>query len=158
MPIEGYFKSGLNVLPAPYVDSIIQFPRLGIGGPVDFLIDTGADHTSIHPSDAAKLGVDYRRFRGKQIVNFGGIGGQLGYYPESGVLVCRDTSGDFRLCDITIYICQKSTQQNIEGLPSLIGRDVLSLCTLRIDKSINLVQLEPFHVDALGVILPPPSP
>jgi hypothetical protein len=48
MPIEGYYKTGLMLLPAPYVQALVFLPRLNVSAAVELLIDTGADNTCLH--------------------------------------------------------------------------------------------------------------
>lgn len=154
MTIEGYFRTGWNILPAPHVQAFVQIPRLALQTSIDFLIDTGADHTSLHPGDITKLSIDYRRFKGRHQISADGIGGSLGYYPESAHLIFRDNSGGLRRWQVAVYICSRNANSVVQDLPSLLGRDFLSLCVFRMDKSNNLIQLDPLRVDSHGLILP----
>ena len=42
MAIEGYYKTGIQLLPAPNVQAVVGLERIGIEGAIDFLIDTGS--------------------------------------------------------------------------------------------------------------------
>lgn len=146
MAIEGYFRSGLDILPAPYVQAHIYFPRLGVGGEVDFLIDTGADRTALHPWDAGYLGIDYRRLRRSGLNYANGIGGTLGYYQEPGILVFREAHGQIRAYELDIQVSEKNNDLEMRDLPSLLGRDFLNLCVFQMNKANNLVLIEPVDV------------
>lgn len=155
MAIEGYFRSGFHLLPAPHVQASVFFPRLGKHGYVDFLIDTGADYTSVHPGDIAKLGIDYRYLKRSTLSPSGGIGGSMGYFKEDGLLGFRDSGGgDLRVFSSAINICEKTSSNSVQRLPSILGRDFLNLCVCRIDKSNNEVTLEPLNVQ-MNLVLPP---
>lgn len=154
MAIEGYYKSGILTLPAPHVQAFVVLPRLKISGIVDLLIDTGADNTCHHPADIARLSIPYRRMRKTTLVTSGGIGGTLEYFKETCLLQFRDQSGPIRIFPCDIYICQRNTNNAIQGLPSLLGRDFLNLCNFSTDKSNNQVLMDPVHVDG-NVVLPP---
>lgn len=149
MAIEGYFKSGFDILPAPYVQAYLYFPRLDLADTVDFLIDTGADYTSIHPGDVNRLGIDYRRLRRTSLSSFSGIGGSMDYYEESGLLIFHESTGETRNHTLNIRISASKNDPEIQGLPSLLGRDFLNLCSSSIDKSKNLVRVE-FIEDSVG--------
>jgi hypothetical protein len=152
--IEGYYRTGIQLLPAPHVQAVIQLPRIGIEGAVDFLIDTGADHTCLHPGDIAKLAIDYRRLRRRNLINMAGIGGSIRYSREIGLLLFRDNGGEMLVNRLDIYICLKTAAGPIQGLPSLLGRDFLNLCSFSTDKSKSSVLMEPLKLSG-NVILPP---
>ncbi len=155
MAIEGYYRSGFNLLPAPHVQALVRLPRLGKLALVDFLIDTGADNTCIHIGDVAKLEIDYRRLRKSSRSTAEGVGGSLDYYREPGFLVFNTTNGETQAMGLDIHICQRSDHPSIQGLPSLLGRDFLNLCNVTMNKSNSECILEPLNVDH-HLILPPP--
>ncbi len=76
---------------AAFLKSAIYVPLLG-GGLVDFLVDTGASHTALHPADAANLGIDLNS------LTYGdssqGIGGSARYSTHFGVVLLSDTDED----------------------------------------------------------------
>ena len=51
--------------PAPYVRAQVYLPGLRAAAEVDFLVDTGADATSLMPDDMATMGIDVRNFKGR---------------------------------------------------------------------------------------------
>ena len=156
MALEGYFDSERTALPAPYVEGYIHFPRLGTVDTVHFLIDTGADFTSLHPDDVSRLGIDYRRLAGSSLISAIGIGGATGYYREPAWLLFKESTGADRICQLDVRICEMTDDPAMQDLPSLLGRDFLNLCDIRLNRSQNLVQLEPLNV-AGEFILPVPG-
>lgn len=154
MAIEGYYKTGIQLLPAPHVQAVVRLPRIGIEGTIDFLIDTGADITCLHPGDVTKLEVPYRRMRRSTIVSPSGVGGSFNYYRELGELFFRDQDGSIRVFVSLVHICQKTRSRAIQGLPSLLGRDLLNLCSFSTDKSRNQVLIEPLNVSGNRILSP----
>ena len=53
--------------------------RLEVVGAVNFLADTGADHTSLHPKDIGILGIDYAKLLPDNLSRSQGVGGQAAY-------------------------------------------------------------------------------
>ncbi len=106
----------------PYVECNLFLPRLGCYGRITFLIDTGADTTTLHPDDAAELGCPF-----DALVNpaeFTGIGGTLLYYTELAALSFDDTDGGTQEFEIEIAVAKPHPATN--GLASLLGRDLLN--------------------------------
>ena len=54
-----------------------------------------------------------------------------------------------------IFIADVSESSIFQESASLLGRDFLNLCDLRLNHAQNLVALTPLNVDAGGIILPP---
>ena len=153
MAIEGFFRSIGRSAPGPYVNATIVLPRLGVEGDVTFLIDTGSDTTCLHPGDIEGLGIDYRELLPDYLTPYGGIGGSLGYYQEPGVLFFELEDGRANYCPLVIYVCESTEDSGLRGIPSLLGRDFLNLCTVYLDSAVDAAQLQPRSV-LDGVILP----
>lgn len=82
-----------------------------------------------------------------------GIGGTQQYYSETGVLTFDVESSVVR-CDVDIRIAVYGTGAS-DRIPSLLGRDFLNLCDVRLNYSQDLVALARLNVDSSGLILPP---
>lgn len=158
MAIEGYYKTGIQRLPAPHVQAIVHLPRIGVSGVIDFLIDTGADNTCLHPGDITKLEIPYRRMRPSTRILTSGVGGSLNYYTEPGELIFRDQDGPMRVFTCLVHICQRTPSRAIQGLPSLLGRDLLNLCSFSTNKSNNQVLLSPLNVSGNRILPPAAQP
>ena len=72
----------------PYVRCRLSMSRLGVGGRIIFLVDTGADSTYLHPGDGVELGVPFDLLQGRSTTR--GIGGTASYFSEPAVLVFTD--------------------------------------------------------------------
>ena len=145
-------------MPALYVQALVFLPRLQVSNVVDFLVDTGADNTCLHPWDMGKLMVDYRKLRRNTITSSVGVGGSLAYFREEGQLVFRDVNGDVRVWDLTIRLSSRTDSPELLELPSLLGRDFINLCSFQADRSKNQVMLEPVSVVENWVGLPDTAP
>lgn len=148
LAIQGYYLSWSNPLSALYVHTTVRLSRLGIEGTVDFLIDTGADMTCLHPQDAGRLGISPDR--AQQSVMSAGVGGTLQYYREEAILTFQDQDGSDLLFYCDIHISQDPA---VDALPSLLGRDFLNRCRLLADNPENQVLITPANVIS-GVVLP----
>ena len=112
----------------PFVQGRLFIPRLRVEGYIDFLVDTGADFTAIHPRDGQRIDIPYSKLRKKSDVS--GIGGDHEYYHEPGMLLFDDGSL-LRVYILEIAIAKPSKE--IETLPSLIGRPLLNSWRMRHD-------------------------
>ena len=153
--IQGYYATRPDPYPsAPYVRAFIVL-RGGtrLGRNIDFLIDTGADDTCLHPSDVIALGVDASILNPNTRVSHTGIGGGLYYYSTEATLVFEG-AGDWVVWTTHISVCDIWTAQldpRVHQLPSLIGRDFLNLCDVRADASKDIVLMNPYPQRGLAV-------
>ena len=58
MAIEGIYLARPAGYPAPFLQAVVELPRLGLRNEVDFLVDTGADNTVLNPFDILNLNLD----------------------------------------------------------------------------------------------------
>ena len=56
---------------------------------------------------------------------------------------------------LNIFIADVATSAVMEESPSLLGRDFLNLCDVRLNHPADIVALYPLNVDPGGFILPP---
>ena len=137
MAIVGYYKD--DDPPAPYVYGEVYLPDVrpyggidaGLHGDVEFLVDSGADATSLLPYDMTLIGVDISKVRGRyQKVD--GVGGEARYKTTKAVLRFQDEDafGHFQEFEIDIHLTRGDAGQQ---LPSLLGRDILNECECTLD-------------------------
>ena len=122
----------------PVVRSRLVVPRLGVNDEIDFLVDTGADSTCLHPVDG-----EYIRFPYDELaiaLDSEGVGGRYPYYREDAFVVFSESDNDrYRAFDIILAVARPEppTQSNpspvINRLPSLLGRDVLNRMRMEYD-------------------------
>ena len=127
----------------PYIVATLIIPRLNIKGSIPFLVDTGADATSLHLRDAVNLlgmrGINL--LRGE--LSATGIGGSAKYFKEPTEIVFHHDDNtlegfqfDLRVA-IPIKSWWKPRQRKLQSLqlriPSVLGRDILREFRLVID-------------------------
>ncbi len=129
MTIDGYYKD--DDPPAPYVYGEVYLPDLRLHGDIEFLVDSGADATSLMPGDLEQIGVDLTRVRGTYR-RVGGVGGEARYKTTRAVLRFQDHEafGHFQEFEIDIHLMAGREGQQ---LPSLLGRDILNECECTLD-------------------------
>ncbi len=115
--ITGYFSGG-----SPFV-------RAWVGGlgppreePTPFLLDTGADTTTIAPEDGRALGVDYSSITDWR-TSMRGIGGSARSAPRRVWLHFREDDGTIRRYQLEVALLEDASGS--EWVPSLLGQDVL---------------------------------
>ena len=135
-----------------YLSVLVDVPAAGvIGMQVEFLIDTGADRSIIGDFDAFRMveyyGADLTNLQGGQPAR--GLGGISATLTADATLKIGGFSKDMRL-DILA-----PSSETYLGVPSLLGRDVLSQFALFIEERTDRVLLlEPAESDALGLESP----
>ena len=83
-----------------------------------------------------------------------GIGGARNYFSEPGVLIFEDDLFDPLQCNLEIFVADIGAPDSLQQIPSLLGRDFLNRCDVRLNHARNLVALDPLNVEN-GFILPP---
>ena len=104
----------------PFVECRVVIPRLGIEGKSLFL-DTGADGTCLHPDDSKRLEIPLDALGNRRLSR--GIGGRSAYFRETALLVFADERLS-RAYRVELLIAEPNP--NAEGLPSLLGRNVIN--------------------------------
>ena len=153
MVIYGNYKPEPARAPSPYVWGYLSFVRLDVQGWVEFLIDSGATSVSLHIADARRMGIQQDLLDASSLRNSFGIGGTHRYYSELGTL-SFDVESAVIQYSLDIRIAEDGPSAPMR-LPSLLGRDFLNLCDVRLNYARNLVSLAPLNVDGRGFIQPP---
>ena len=118
----------------PLFRARLVVPRLGVDRRIDFLVDTGANDTCLHPFDGIRIQFPFEELGTPSL--FAGVGGRYPYHQEIAFVVLSDDDRNHAY-DITLCIAMPElpTPTNprpvVNLLPSLLGRDVLN--RLRID-------------------------
>ena len=105
----------------PYIAGQLAIPRLGIRAYLSFLVDTGADYTTLAPQHAQALGIDYSLLDESTEVAMG-IGGESRPQLVPAEVLFDDENTLLRY-GITLLVLESGTAPL--GIPSLLGRDVL---------------------------------
>ena len=110
-----------DVTGRPYIEGQISIPRLGLRANISFLVDTGADFTTLAPQHAQAMGINYSLLDESPRVVVG-IGGESRPYRTPAEVMFDDGHVLHRY-EITLYILRGEAAPL--GIPSLLGRDVL---------------------------------
>lgn len=146
MAVKGFFPTGYHALPAPYVQAALYLPRLQLYGLVSFMIDTGADNTTLSLIDVERINLRYRRLKRGSLVGVEGIAGEQLFYQEEAILMLRDENATTYIFPIDIHIPRKGKPSQAEQqrrLPSVLGRDVLNQCRVLVDFHRGTIELTP---------------
>ena len=77
------------------------------------------------------------------------------YYSEPGTLVFEDDQYNFLQCRLDVFVPEAGEPASPDEVPSILGRDFLNLCDVRLNYTQSLVALAPLNVDGSGLVLPP---
>ena len=127
---EGYF--GVQ----PYIRAVVELPRLGLRHPVDFLVDTGAVRTTLHPLSMTRLGISLDGYAPSYRSEMTGVGGGASYGEEDAVLHFRNAQMPTRVL-LGPLVREQFDFSLSSRLPSLLGMDVLSRTRMSVDYLAN---------------------
>ena len=120
-----------------YVRGDLHFPRLGVSGALEFLVDTGADRTIVHPPGIQKLVIPVDLLANRTATY--GVGGSSGLFVEPAILRFRDAAPTIRYTyRLDIGIAEPNEVNR--NFPSLLGRNILDCWYLESDPTYNMLQ------------------
>lgn len=123
-----------NTTGRPYVSGRLLLPRIQASTNLSFLVDTGADRSTLMPTDAIKMGIDHNTLIDPTMV--GGMGGDAACFQEIAVLVFDEPNRNLtQYYYITMMIPE--VHQDLMRMPSLLGRDILDRWRMNYDPSRN---------------------
>ena len=122
----------------PYLDGHVTTRDAARTKRITFLLDTGADTSFLMPGDAHALGIDLGGLA-MAPESTTGIGGEARYYQTEALLTFSDREHLY-LYEVDLEIAVP-TEHN-RGLPSLLGRDILSRWLLRYEAPRSVVAAE----------------
>ena len=125
----------------PFVRSVVELPRLDLMHPVDFLVDTGAARTTIHPLSMTRLGISLDTYAPTLRSDMTGVGGGASYGEEDAVLHFRNARVSLRVL-VGPLIREQFDSSMSSRIPSLLGMDLLSMGLLSVDYLANSLRLE----------------
>jgi predicted aspartyl protease len=133
----------------PTVTARVALTTQLVDGEVKFLVDTGAEGTTIAPRDAASLGIDHSQIQGLELMK--GISGFAAVYVTRGAVILDDL--DQGLCtflvDLSILAADDVDTEIVEDTPSLLGRDVLDRVRMIYHRRGDGLLIEPTEPDAV---------
>ncbi len=106
---------------------------------VSFLIDTGADVTTVPPEVIQRLQIDYTQFRNVFIAS--GIGGSENLFAEPAELFFHDADRG-ELYRYSTEVCILPLTAQYLTYPSLLGRDVINRWSMLCDPVNGALEIE----------------
>ncbi len=127
----------------PNLDAYLVLPQLGASGQVNFLVDTGAAITCLHPNDLLALGADLEAVRALPTLSVSGVGGSPNVYQTPGYVAFGDGNG------VYVYEIQVSVldPQDAPPLASMLGRDILQHWRMTYDQTNGILEFLVNHSD-----------
>lgn len=128
----------------PYLEGRLLIPRLEIQSDISFLVDTGADKTTLLPADGLRMGVAYEALTRSPSPSVG-IGGTSHNYAEQAVALFNEPGTTLYAYQIDLEIIKP--KDSLMGLPSLLGRDVLNRWRMRYSPTTNHLTFQVITAD-----------
>ena len=153
MTIRGYYRRSERFPsppPAPHIAALVDIPALGRTVAINFLLDTGADVTSLLPQSVRRLGIDLDSVQPLEGTpeRLEGVGGYASCkVVEAVVNLPQDAdSAVFVRFPVNLVLIEGEPAQASgphEPLSAVIGRDILNLCECTFNAATGRVTLEP---------------
>lgn len=118
MIIKGTFDPSTG---RPYLQGLLVIMGLSKTANIDFLVDTGADATTLNPGDGKRMGIDYNKLRYTDPTF--GVGSLQYDAAEWALVIFQSQEGTFPGYRIRLSITPYDVA--LEPLPSLLGTDIL---------------------------------
>ena len=130
----------------PMIEAHISIPDIGAGGFVQFLIDTGADCTTITPADSRRLRIDYKKLT-REDHSMGYSGPALDYLCKGIVLFAELGVAEYEY-DIELRVTRPDFNiPELVMLPSLLGRDILNQWRITFDPANRSIMADVLSFD-----------
>ena len=119
--------------PVPVLNAAIWVPDVATNVSVnlEFLVDTGADMTVLHPQDSLRMLTtpeQWNTIHAIRPTHFGGAGRGLPYYPIRAYLFLSCDDGTIDSNEFMLYVAEPVPE--LAGTESLLGRDILGRYSL----------------------------
>ena len=130
--VSGSFQAGAQ----PHLTALVEIPRLQVQHTVDFVVDTGASRTTLHPVTIQSMGLTWQSYAHRNAPPnselLSGILGGASYGREDAILHLGPRSLD---CYILMGPLKKKlyTDSLQASIPSLLGMDILQQLRLVMD-------------------------
>ena len=123
----------------PWIRGYVAFPRLAVKGFVNFLIDTGADSTVIHPADGLVIGIPFDDLGSPSMRS--GIGGKRAYFEEDAVIFFADDASSLHPCPTGVSVAKPDARGTLDHTPSLLGRPLLNSWRMLYDPRKGIIEI-----------------
>lgn len=135
----------------PYLEGRLHIPRLRLVTDISFLVDTGADSTTLLPDDAKKMGLDFSALTINSHPSKG-VGGFSEGYVEQALLVFNDPGRS--ICWYNLDLDILKPDEHLREMPSLLGRDVLNRMKMCYSPPTNSLSFQATGADRIFSFLP----
>ena len=139
--LHGRFGATTN---SPYFEARISIPKLNVSGHVSFLLDTGADTTTLMPADGVRLGLPWDDLSKGNPMPATGIGGQTEVFVAPASVTFRTED---ELYGYSVPVCIVPKAPDRMHMPSLLGRDIVNQWRLAYDNPGNVLTAEIISAD-----------
>jgi hypothetical protein len=128
------------------IQARVTIPSINAGAFVDFILDTGADCTTIMPADGRRMRVDYTRLL-KEDHSIGTAGATLDFLCD-GIVTFSEIGVVEYEYDVELRLI-KPDPNVLELLmpPSLLGRDILNKWRTSFDPQNRIITAEVLSAD-----------
>lgn len=131
---------------APYLEGRLYIPRLGIGGNISFLVDTGADETTLMPADGMRMNLPYEQLENP--ASRVGLGGLTEIYEHDAVVAFAEPGVALYGYRINLGIVPTELFKDVNASPpSLLGRDILRHWQMKSTPSTQELHFEVLSAD-----------
>ena len=140
---------------APRIGGRLSVPSLTISGHVEFLVDTGADNTVLFIDDGDRLGLPYSKLP-PPTPGTRGVGGPAAVSIVEATVslwdIVHDNGNDhFQEFPLPIALLimlhseDEEKEEAMQGMASLLGRDVLNHWAISYDAPTNVLTFDNFR-------------
>ncbi|MDE2900135.1 MAG: aspartyl protease family protein [Chloroflexota bacterium] len=125
------------------LEGTLILPQLQFQRQTNFLVDTGATSSSVHPHVFEDLGIDLQAIMALPTSPIWGIGGSITVYNAHGFLAFQDSDNAY-LYEVAISIYDP---KNPPDVPSVIGRDILERWRMVYAKAHGVLEFDVLDAD-----------
>ena len=153
MTIRGYYRRSERFPsppPAPHINALVYIPVLERTVAIEFLLDTGADVTSLLPQSVRTLGIALDSVKPLEGTpeRLEGVGGYASCKVVEAIVNLPEDAGAavftrFRVNLVLIEGEPTQADGPHEPLSAVIGRDILNQCECTFNAATGHVTLEP---------------
>jgi hypothetical protein len=131
----------------PYCQGLLFIPRLKKASPIDFIVDTGSDVTTLNPGDGKRMEVDYTRLIYSEPAI--AVGSRHNAAVLQAIIAFASNEGNLPIYSIQLHITPYS--EISEKLPSMLGTDILHRWKMNWNPSEDILE---FTIISCDKILP----
>lgn len=144
MIIKGTFDPSTG---RPYLQGLLAIMSLNKMAYIDFLVDTGADATTLNPGDGRRMGIDYHKLSYTDPTF--GVGSLHRDAALGALVVFQSQEGTYPGYRIRLSITPYDV--TLEPLPSLLGTDILRRWDIHWNYTQDILD---FQVITSDIVLP----